>query len=169
MARLFHSRLTGVQNHRVRIDVPAKSVYALIIVGSCTGLPTLTTGPTPASWGNDAMQSQKFSEIAEKSRFLIEACKQNLARLDEQLAKCTASPEESLHPAFGLDSKIEPVRVQLCRESAKETRAFSEETNDPEIKRLLLDLADSYDRMAKWGVAEGANGATADRYRARAA
>ncbi|MFZ0571904.1 MAG: hypothetical protein WAM63_15665, partial [Rhodomicrobium sp.] len=61
------------------------------------------------------------------------------------------------------------VRVHLCRESAKETRAFSEETNDPEIKRLLLDLADSYDQTAKWGVAEGANGATANRYRARAA
>ncbi len=115
------------------------------------------------------MQSQKFSEIVKKSRFLIEACKQNLDRLDEQIAECTASREESLGPAFGLESKIVPVRAQLCRESARGTRALSEETNDPEVKRLLLELADSYDRMAKWGVADGANEVTGKRFGARAA
>ncbi len=115
------------------------------------------------------MQSQKFSEIAEKSWFLIEACKQNLDRLDEQIAECTASREENLRPSFGLDSKIEPVRAKLCRESARGTRSFSEETNDPEVKRLLLDLADRYDRMAKRDLAEDANGAAKGCYHARVA
>ncbi len=68
--------------------------------------------------------------------------------MDEEIAGCTASREESLRPSFGLDSKIEPVRAKLCRESARGTRAFSEETNDPEVKRLLLELAGSYDRLA---------------------
>jgi len=115
------------------------------------------------------MQSQTFSELANKSRFLIEACKRNLDRLDEQIAECTASREESLRTSFELESKIEPVRAQLWRESARGTRAFSEETNDPEVKRLLLELADSYDQMAKSVLAEGAKVATRAQYRARAA
>ncbi len=94
------------------------------------------------------MQSQKFSEIAKKTWLLIEACKQNLDRLDEQIAGCTASREGRPRPASEPESKIEPVRVQLCRESARGTRAFSEEANDPRVKRLLLELADSYDRLA---------------------
>jgi hypothetical protein len=114
------------------------------------------------------MQSQKFSEIAEKTRFLIKACKRNLDRLDEQIAECTAS-RESLGTSFGLESKIEPVRAQLWRESARGTRAFSEETNDPEVKRLLLELADSYDQMAKSVLAERANEAAWRRCHARAA
>jgi len=100
------------------------------------------------------MQSQKFNEIAKTTWLLIESCKRNLDRLDEQIAECNASREGRLHPASELESKIEPIRVQLCRESARGTRAFSEEANDPEVKRLLRELADSYDRMADGALRE---------------
>jgi len=100
------------------------------------------------------MQSQKFNEIAKTTWLLIESCKRNLDRLDEQIAECNASREGRLPPASELESKIEPIRVQLCRESARGTRAFSEEANDPEVKRLLRELADSYDRMADGALRE---------------
>ncbi|MGO9484462.1 MAG: hypothetical protein ACLPX9_07745 [Rhodomicrobium sp.] len=93
------------------------------------------------------MQSQTVSEIAAESRALIAACRQNLLRLGEQIAACTASREGG-RPARR-QRHTEPLEAQLCRESAHSTRAFSEEANDPEVKRLLLELAGSYDRMLK--------------------
>lgn len=91
------------------------------------------------------MQSQNIYEIAAESRALIADCKQTLERLGEQIAECTASREGS-RTCWG--SAAEPLEVQLLRENARGTRAFSEEANDPEVKRLLLALAEDYELMA---------------------
>ena len=114
------------------------------------------------------MRSQNFSDIAAKSWLLIDACKRNLDRLDRQIVECTASREANLISPFRLESKFSPLKRELCFESAKGTRDFSEETNDPEIKRLLLELADSFDRMAMQG-ASAAAGDNLAALRARAA
>ena len=98
--------------------------------------------------GCDAMQSQNVSDLIKKSRLLLESCKRDLNRLDEQIAQCIASREVMPHLTFGVESKIEPSRLRLLRENAADTRALSEEANDPEVKRLLSELADSYDLMA---------------------
>lgn len=105
-------------------------------------------GRGPHHKGNDAMQSQSLSELLKASRLLLESCKRNLGLLERQIAACVASGEGMPQQHYWLESKIEPARAELCRESAAGTRALSEEAKDPEIKRLLLELADSYDLMA---------------------
>jgi hypothetical protein len=116
-------------------------LLALVRLSNCN------LGQGPHHKGNDAMQSQTVSEIAAESRSLIAACRQNLQRLGEQIAECMASREVSTPGTPMADGEL--LRVELCRENARSTRAFSEEANDPEVKRLLLELAGSYDRMAK--------------------
>ena len=93
------------------------------------------------------MQSQTVSQLAAELRTLLAACKRHLAHLDRQIAECNASREGSFLATA--EANAEPLEVQLCRENARSTRAFSEEANDPEVKRLLLELAGNYDRMAK--------------------
>ena len=39
---------------------------------------------------------------------------------------------------------------QHWRHRAKETRARAERAKDPQSKRMLLGLADSYERLAEW-------------------
>jgi hypothetical protein len=94
------------------------------------------------------MQSQNVSELVKSTRLLLESCKRDLSRLDEQIAACMASGEGMPRPSYWIESKIDPLRLRLYRESAADTRALSEEAKDPEVKRLLLELADSYDLMA---------------------
>lgn len=94
------------------------------------------------------MQSQNVSELVKATRLLLESCRRDLSRLDEQIDACMASSDEMPQECYWLESKVNPVRLKLCRESAADTRALSDEARDPEVKRLLLELADRYDLMA---------------------
>ncbi len=88
---------------------------------------------------------------------LIEMCRWELDRLHEVLAAFNASN------VAGQKIAVEPFKTEIRRDEAllrrtsvrvflqraDETRAFAEEVNDPEVKRLLLELALSYEQIAK--------------------
>jgi hypothetical protein len=83
-------------------------------------------------------------------------CRWELDRLHKVLAHFNASIEASRQIA-GEPFKTEIRRdegalrkasLHILRERAEETRTFADEVSDPEVKRLLLELAESYERVA---------------------
>ncbi len=96
---------------------------------------------------------------------LIEMCRWELDRLRDVLTafnalneagkKFTAQPFKTETRRDEASLRRTSVGILLAR--AEETRAFAEEVNDPEVKRLLLELAGSYERIAKQARADAAN------------
>jgi hypothetical protein len=47
------------------------------------------------------------------------------------------------------DALLRRTSIRFLLGRADQTRAFAEEVNDPEVKRLLLKLAESYEQIAE--------------------
>ncbi len=96
---------------------------------------------------------------------LIEMCRWELDRLQDVLAAFNASNEggqENCRPPFKTEirrdeASVRRAGVRSLMARAEEARAFAEEVNDPEVKRLLLESAGSYEKIAKQAGADAAN------------
>ena len=66
---------------------------------------------------------------------IIEICRRELERLRKLAAE---------YPGVFLPV---PERVQICRDRAEVTRILAERAEDPRAKHLLLEIADTYDRL----------------------
>jgi len=92
---------------------------------------------------------------------LIEMCRWELDRLHKVLAAFNASIAAGRQAAEPLKTEIRRdegvlrrASVRILRERGEETRTFAEEVSDPEVKRLLFELAESYEEIAsRTGVA----------------
>ncbi len=108
------------------------------------------------------MKVRAMSAVVETSR-LIEECRRELGRLNDLVGEFRTANEISrsfLTGARKVDipndqavclvaaSKLKP-DPQDWRERGEQTRTFAEFVDEPSAKRLLLEIAVSYDQMAE--------------------
>ena len=79
-------------------------------------------------------------------RFLVHSVTLSLARAGK------AGSEPIVFRGKGRDAELKPGfgfrKMRMSRQSAIETRALAEGAKDPEVRRLLLKLAESYERVS---------------------
>lgn len=86
---------------------------------------------------------------------LIEMCRWELDRLHKVLAAFNASIAAGRQAAEPMKTEVRQdeavlrkASAHILQERAEETRTFAEEVSDPEVRRLLLELARSYEQIA---------------------
>jgi hypothetical protein len=103
-----------------------------------------------------------MSAVVEASR-LIEECRRELRRLNDLIGEFRAANEISRSFLTGARKVDMPNDEAVCwsttsklksdardwRERGEQTRAFAEFVDEPRAKRLLLEIAENYDRMAE--------------------
>ena len=113
------------------------------------------------------MGSVKRPRAPKRTLSLIEICRWELDRLQkiaaEYRAFCLQSREflatarEQYKPVDGIELRkstdvcafIKPIPdLQTRRDRAEETRSFAENVRDPRVKKLLLEIAASYDKIS---------------------
>jgi hypothetical protein len=112
------------------------------------------------------MASVKRPQAAKETLSLIEICRWELDRLQKIAAEYRAFCSESrdflataTEPIDGIEPpkcavargfvKMSPAPdTQSCRDRAEENRSFAENVRDPQVKKLLLEIAAGYDKIA---------------------
>jgi hypothetical protein len=87
------------------------------------------------------MPANKLICLAKEARSLMAFCEQSLWLIGRHMATRASHGED----AVPLDAAISPDTRIDC-ETAQQARALAEDVRDPEIRRLLRELADRYDR-----------------------
>jgi hypothetical protein len=104
-------------------------------------------------------------DTVEETRVLIKACREELNRLHQQAAAFNRAITTSRDLLAGaswreLECTIPAPKAELpfslispypdwLRARSEETRCFAESVKDPAVRRLLLQLADTYDKQAE--------------------
>lgn len=70
-------------------------------------------------------------------------CEQSLWLIGRHMAARASQGED----AIPLDASVSP-DTRIDHETARQARALAEDVRDPEIRRLLRELADRYERTA---------------------
>lgn len=73
-------------------------------------------------------------------------CEESLLLIGRQMA-ARATYGEGAIPPGGIGMKSKPSETRVNRETAELTRALAEDVRDPEVRRLLHELADRYDKL----------------------
>jgi hypothetical protein len=81
---------------------------------------------------------------------LIELWRWELDKLHKLAVEYRNTVRESREWSVRQTSRRPPLvleRVQICRDRAEQTRVFAERAEDPQVRRILLEIADAYDRL----------------------
>ncbi len=98
------------------------------------------------------MPAQKLFGLAKEAQAVLAFCEEGLMLIGKHItARASASAGASGLSHGEGDMEPETQQERMHRETVELTRAYAEEVKDPEIRRLLRSLADSYEKMAALG------------------
>jgi hypothetical protein len=85
----------------------------------------------------------ELNNYIEKSRKYLEEASAFVKRGD-------SSPPKALPPpGGGAEYRLAGAsEIEFCRDRAQENRVLAKRVSDPQLKKVLLEIADSYDRLA---------------------
>jgi hypothetical protein len=87
------------------------------------------------------MPTNKLIYLAKEARSLMAFCEQSLWLIGRHMATRAALGEDTAAKEAGIHQE-----AHISDETARQARALAEDVRDPEVRRLLRELADTYDQ-----------------------
>jgi hypothetical protein len=87
------------------------------------------------------MPANKLIYLAKEARSLMAFCEQSLWLIGRHMATRASLGEDAVTKDDGIHQE-----TQISDETARQARALAEDVRDPEVRRLLRELADTYDQ-----------------------